>query len=353
MRWQTWIKPLARLWPFGRQEAHSPPALGRGPVDHVIILDGTMSSLNPGDESNAGLTYKLLCSHNSAALSLYYEAGVQWRDWRSTPDVLMGRGINRQIRRAYGYLASRYRAGDRIFLLGYSRGAYAVRSLAGMIDGVGLLKRAHATERNIIQAYRHYQCGQGRLAARDFARAYCHDSAPIEMVGVWDSVKALGLRLPLLWRVSEPAHAFHSHQLGPTIRHGFHALALDETRAAFEPVLWDCPPGHTGRVDQVWFRGTHGDIGGQLSGFHAARPLANIPLVWMLERAAECGLSLPEDWKAQFPTDPTAPSVSTWRYWGKLFLIRKARKPGQTRSERLHPTVQTGDLTLPMADPIA
>ncbi len=353
MRWQTLIKPLARFWPFGRQEAHSPPVLGRGPVDHVIILDGTMSSLTPGDESNAGLTYKLLCGHKSAALSLYYEAGVQWRDWRSTPDVLMGRGINRQIRRAYGYLASRYRSGDRIYLLGYSRGAYAVRSLAGMIDGIGLLKRTHATERNIVQAYRHYQCGQDRPAADSFARAYCHDRAPIEMVGVWDTVKALGLRLPVLWRVSEPAHAFHSHELDPTIRHGFHALALDETRVAFEPVLWECPPGHNGRVEQVWFRGTHGDIGGQLSGFHAARPLANIPLVWMLEQAVDCGLSLPEGWQAQFPTDPAAPSVSTWRHWGKLFLIRKARAPGQTRSERLHPTAQARDLPLPMADPVA
>ena len=353
MRWLNRISPLARLWPFGGQEAHSPPVLGRGSVAHVIILDGTMSSLTPGCESNAGLTYKLLSGHNSAALSLFYEAGVQWRDWRSTPDVLMGRGINRQIRRAYGYLASRYRPGDQIYLLGYSRGAYAVRSLAGMIDTVGLLKRTCATERNIVQAYRHYKGGQGRSAADDFARAFCHDSAPIEMVGVWDTVKALGLRLPLLWRLSEGAHAFHSHELGPTIRHGFHALALDETRVAFEPVLWECPPGHTGRVDQVWFRGTHGDIGGQLSGFHAARPLANIPLVWMLERTEECGLSFPEGWQAQFPTDPLAPSVSTWRHWGKLFLIRKARVPGQTRSERLHPTVQTNDLNVPLADPVA
>ena len=62
---------------------------------------------------------------------------------------MMGRGINRQIRRAYGYLASRYRPGDKIYLFGYSRGAYAVRSLAGVIDRIGLLRPEHATVRHI------------------------------------------------------------------------------------------------------------------------------------------------------------------------------------------------------------
>lgn len=111
----------------------------RGSRTHVIILDGTMSSLEPGYETHAGATYRLCCEMG-AQVSVYYEAGVQWRSWRGTMDVLMGKGINRQIRRAYGYLASRYRPGDLIFLFGYSRGAYAVRSLAGAIDMVGLVK---------------------------------------------------------------------------------------------------------------------------------------------------------------------------------------------------------------------
>ena len=67
-----------------------------------------MSSLEPGQETNAGLTFKLLKEAGRRAnLTLYYEAGIQWRDWKSTLDVMMGRGINRQIERAYGVLASR------------------------------------------------------------------------------------------------------------------------------------------------------------------------------------------------------------------------------------------------------
>ncbi|MBY6115845.1 DUF2235 domain-containing protein [Mameliella alba] len=319
------------------QADHSAYARRRGPVDHVLILDGTMSSLKPGEETNAGLTYLLL--KETGHPSLYYEAGVQWKDWSATTDVALGRGINRQIRRAYGYLASRYREGDRIFLMGYSRGAYAVRSLAGIIDMVGLLRADCATERNIRQIYRLYQYAPGGEAARAFAARTCHPEAPVEMVGVWDTVKALGVRLPLLWRLTESEHEFHNHQLGPSIRHGFHALAHDETRAAYAPVMWDCPPGWAGKVEQVWFRGTHGDIGGQLGGFNEARPLANIPLVWMLERLENCGVALPEGWRTRFPCDANAPSVGTWMGVSKLFILRSPRRVGRDPSESLHPSL--------------
>lgn len=327
-----WVKP--GLW-----SGHSPVVATRGPMIHVIVLDGTMSSLDPGCESNAGLAYQLI-RQCGARVSVYYEAGVQWSEWRHAPDVLMGRGINRQIRRAYGYLASRYRPGDKIFLLGYSRGAYAVRSLGGVIDQVGLLKAENATERNILTAYRHYQSTPGSDAAGAFQRAYCHAHVEIEMIGVWDTVKALGVRLPLLWRWAEQKHAFHSHELGAAVKHGYQALALDETREVFAPVLWSCRGVPNCRVEQVWFRGSHGDIGGQLEHFDAARPLANIPFVWMMEHAERCGLPLPEGWKAQFPMDPTAPSVGTWRGWGKLFLLRKPRIVGEDSSERLHHSVR-------------
>ncbi len=309
-----------------------------------------MSSLEDGFESNAGLAYKLISERSGADLSVYYQAGLQWQDWRDTPAVILGRGMNRQIRRAYGYLACRYRAGDRVFLLGYSRGAFAARSLAGLIDRVGLLTPEHATERNIRLAYRHYQAVTARASALAFARAYCHAEAPIEMVGVWDTVKALGLRLPFLWQWGASAHDFHHHHLAPSVRHGCHALGLDETRKVFTPVMWETDPARAGVLEQVWFRGTHGDVGGQLDGYEAARPLANIPLVWMLERAEARGLPLPAGWQARFPRDPAAPSLGTWRGWGKIFLLRGRRTIGQDPSERLHETAAPRDVRLPPAE---
>ncbi|MDP5361954.1 MAG: DUF2235 domain-containing protein [Paracoccaceae bacterium] len=313
----------------------------RGPATHVVILDGTMSSLEPGHETNAGLTFKLLKEvSRTANLTVYYEAGIQWRDWRGTWGVMTGKGINRQIERAYGVVASRYRPGDQIVLVGYSRGAYAVRSLAGVIDMVGLVKHDCATVRAVRQAYRHYRTGARSIYADDFRRIYCHAEVAVEAVAVWDTVKALGLRLPIIWRWAQATHDFHNHRLGPHIRHGFHALALDERREAYAPVMWDCPEGWPGHMEQVWFRGNHADVGGQVWESPAARPLANIPLVWMLDRLSDCGVPLPADWRGRFAQDVAAPSLGNWHGWAKIFLSRRRRIIGRDRSERLHESVQ-------------
>lgn len=327
-----------RHWLQGalRQEQVSQPS--RGSRTHVVIIDGTMSSLEEGMETNAGRTYRLLCEGGVEG-SVFYEAGLQLTRWQNAPDILMGRGINRQIRRAYGMLASRYRPGDRIFLFGYSRGAYAVRSLAGVIDRVGLLSPNHATVRNIRQAYRHYEAGPESEAAQAFRTQFCQGDVQIEMIGAWDTVKALGIRLPLMSRHSAKQHEFHDHTMRDVVKNGFHALALNERRVAYEPVMWETRHDWDGQLEQVWFRGTHGDIGAQVQGRDDVKPLANIPLVWMLERAEHCGLELPEGWKARFQQNPNAPSVGAWAGWAKIFLYRRARKVGRDASERLHHTV--------------
>lgn len=327
-----------------------PPA--RGQTIHVIIIDGTMSTLEPGDETNAGLTAKLLGEMGSQ-VSLYYEPGLQWSHWRKAGDVIFGRGINRQIRRAYGYLASRYRPGDKVFLFGFSRGAYAVRSLAGIIDRVGLLKADAATERNIRDVYRHYECNPDGDAARIFARNNCHEKAEIEMIGVWDTVKSLGLNMPVLWRLSAPRHAFHNHQLGKSVKRGFHAMARNETRVAYAPVMWDTTKDWDGHLVQMWFRGVHGDIGGHLSGHRMSRSLSNIPLVWMLEQADSCDLPLPEGWKTRFEVDAKAPSMGTFYGFGKWFITRKPRKVGLDPSERVHPSIAEAPPARTLLDRVA
>lgn len=308
----------------------------REPVDHVILLDGTMGSLHPSQMTSIGLIHHLLRGADTRA-SVFYAKGVEWQEWREVSEVIMGWGVERQIRRAYGWLASHYRPGDRIFLIGYSRGAFAARSLAGLIERVGLVRAEHAMERNIRLAWRYYERREPGPPA--FRKKFCHAETPIEMVGVFDTVRGLGLKLPFFWLFTDEARVlFHDHHLGASVRHGFHVLALDETRSVFEPLLWESAESAAGRIEQVWFRGSHADIGGQLGDFEAARPLANIPLVWMLERMERRGFSMPVGWRDLFPTDPNAPSLGTWRAWGKMFLMRAPRVVGRDPSEKIHPS---------------
>lgn len=309
-----------------------------GPVDHVVLLDGTMGSLRADRLTSIGMIYRFL-RRAAPRVSVYYGRGLQWREWHDINDVWFGWGVNTQIERAYGWLSMRYHPGDRIFLIGYSRGAFAARSLAGMIERVGLLRPEHAIERNTRLAWRHYESETPAQILNGFRSSLCHDAVPIEMVGVFDTVQALGVRLPFYWVVSEARVRFHDHHLGQSVHHGYHALALDERRSVLEPLLWDSEGTGAARVEQRWFRGAHGDIGGQLGHFGDARPLANIPLVWMLEKAEGLGLSLPPGWQQEFPRDPGAPSVGTWRGWGKLFWLRAPRVVGRDPSEGLHESV--------------
>jgi uncharacterized protein (DUF2235 family) len=213
----------------------------RPPRNLVFISDGTLSTLEPGVETNAGLLLKLLREVGRRPFQNFgYDPGVQGQGFARWFNAATGQGINLSILHGYAFLASRYRPGDRIFLFGYSRGAYAVRSLAGMIGTVGLLRQDKATERNIRQAFRLYE-GNGTLHGSrvwaEFTAPRCHVEVPIEMLGVWDTVRALGLPYPVLSRLGHLAPEFHNDALGPHIRHGYHALALDEDRTAFTPIL--------------------------------------------------------------------------------------------------------------------
>ena len=160
------------------------------------------------------------------------------------------------------------------------------------------------------------------------------------MVGVWDTVKALGLPYPILTRIAPMATGFHDHTLGPSIKNAFQALALDETRNAYEPILWKCENGWEGQIQQLWFPGTHSDVGGFVEGFQPARPLSNIPLTWMLENAVECGLPLPDNWQSRFPTDPAAKMVGSYAGLSKLFISRSPRKACNTPFDVLHASVE-------------
>lgn len=314
----------------------------RTPRTHIFIIDGTFSRLVEGHETNAGLTYRLLEEiGQTVSQSVGYHPGVQGRGWRKWLNAAAGIGINDAMMEGYATLASRYRPGDRIVLMGYSRGAYAVRSLAGWIGRVGLLKAQHAMQRRVLRSFRYYESLRLSPQGQRFSQRYCRRDVHIEMVGVWDTVSALGLPYPLLNRLAPMVTDFHDDRIGDGVRHAYQALAIDETRAAYDPILWQPRADWPGRMRQMWFPGNHGDVGGHVWRRPAARGLSNIPLVWMLGHLAACGVELPYGWHARFPTDPLAPSVGNWRGSAKLFLFRIRRLVQPGASQQIHPSVRT------------
>ncbi len=303
----------------------------------VVLMDGTFASLTEGRGSSIARIHAMLSGEMGplqGKIDLHYAPGQQWAAWRTLPELVSGATLDRNIRSAYAWLARHWRPENPLYFFGYSRGGVGVCALAEMIARVGLLTPDQATDDALDCAWNIYRyCAGQRLESHR-----CHPEVPIRMVGLLDTVMSLGWRLPFMWTLSEPDFHYAKGQLAPNVEHGVHALALDETRIAFQPILLDGARSDN-RVQQMWFRGCHPDVGGQLGGHETARPLANVPLVWLMSRAQDLGLPLPEDWRRHHPCDHAAPAVGSWHSWGKAFLLRAPRSAGADPSQALHPTV--------------
>jgi len=316
--------------------------------NHVFIIDGTLSRLDDDNcLTHAARLHAMLTGGGTLRRqTLGYDRGVQGAGLSKWVDAAIGRGFNDSVIAGYAALASRYRPGDRVFLFGYSRGAYAVRSIAGMIDRVGLLRREAALERRVKRAFRHYRDGDDTAETRAFRSAHCHARVDIACIGVWDTVKALGLPYPLLSRFFPMATEFHDGTLGRSVGAAYQALAADEDRTAYSPVLWE-RGAWAGSLEQAWFPGAHGDIGGERNCLIPPIPLTNLGFVWMVERAARCGLLVPEGWRAAFPTDARAPMVGARTGINRLFLMRRPRsaRPGHD-GQAAHPSLEARTATV-------
>ena len=333
-------------------QAKDPPV--RPPHTHIYIIDGTLSRLTDGFETNAGLLYKVLMeTSRRVGQSIGYDPGIQAAGMQKWIKVAAGLGINDSIMSGYAALSSRYVPGDSIFLFGYSRGAYAVRSLAGFIGRIGLLRRSDATHRRVERAFRHYEASRVTEAAKAFSKKHCHPEVPIRFLGVWDTVRALGLPYPVLNRLAPMATEFHDHTLGPNVQNAFQALAIDENRSSYAPLPWRVAPDWQGKVKQVWFPGAHPDVGGNVTRRYGSRTLSNIPLIWMMSMAEDCGLTFPRNWRDEFPTNALAPMHGAYNGGAQYFMFRNPRVVGDCSGETVHQSVfdrMKGMKYTPLAD---
>jgi uncharacterized protein (DUF2235 family) len=224
---------------------------------------------------------------------VYYVSGVGAGSYAA--DRLLGGafgfGLAHNVVASYRFLAQNYEPGDEIFIVGFSRGAYTARSVAGMVGRVGLLTKASLVEDKLPAAVKMYEQTDGPHGAfgasvDEFKHDHCH-AAPVDFLGVFDTVGALGV--PGFMR---HAPRFHDVQLGSQIRRARHALAVDETRLKFAPTFWEAPaepagaPTEDARVKQVWFEGAHSDVGGG----YAQTGLSDTALLWMAREAHDAGL---------------------------------------------------------------
>ena len=284
----------------------------------ILLFDGTCNKAQSGgddNETNVEKLYRLL--PKSYRRNVHYEEGVGVKSKEEISGGAFGAGIDERILGAYRFLQSRYADPDvenRLFIFGFSRGAYTARSLSGLVTSCGLLDLSKLKNDDKIwhrveaaeDAYRR------KLSRRQWAKDWAfHGKGPkfkmtIDLVGVWDTVGALGIPddMALLEELaSDPTrHHFHDTDLGDTVIHARHAVAIDERRLDFSPTLWTNldgrPPETTAK--QIWFTGVHGDIGGG----YFLRGLGDITLEWMLTEASEQGLEFRNGAQQQLKPDP-------------------------------------------------
>lgn len=265
----------------------------RRPRRLVVCCDGTWSRADQTHLTNVikvAHAVKPVASDGTDQI-VFYDPGV------GTGNLIdrlfggaLGNGLEQNVRDAYLFLVHNYQVHDELFFFGFSRGAYTVRSLAGMIRNSGLLKKLHAGKfKDAYELYRRHDVHPNSDTAQRFRLDHSYQPF-IKFIGVWDTVGALGVPLEIAWWVRR-RYQLHDVELSKWVRNGYQALSIDDRRKVFEPAVWG-PREKGQRIEQTWFAGCHADVGG---GVPDSR-LSDITLRWMADRAEKHGLELDHEY---------------------------------------------------------
>lgn len=214
-----------------------------------------------------------------------------------------GLGLTRNVKELYTQICRSYRPDDRLYLFGFSRGAFTVRTLAGLVLTCGIVdvrkvRSGRELDRRVDEAWREYRRRYRQYFRPENlaevgeplrAREDVFDDVDIEFIGVWDTVDAVGLPFDHAAQVLDRIYRFRfpDRKLSPRVKKACHALAIDDERHTFHPVLWDEDgERETGRMLQVWFAGAHSNVGGG----YPKQGLSLVSLDWMMSEAEAAGL---------------------------------------------------------------
>jgi uncharacterized protein (DUF2235 family) len=266
----------------------------------VVCCDGTWQELKTEYPSNVVKFAQAVTSvaGDKVPQIVFYDEGVG-TEAKSTKlfGGAFGWGLDKNILDCYRFLSLNYVPGDEIYLLGYSRGAYTVRSLAGFIYNSGLVKRQYLRAiPRAFEIYRDRNIHPDDKEAQLFRKQF-GERVNITLLGCWDTVGALGVPdqvafLPIDDWVNEK-YQFHDTKLSAIIQNALHAVAIDERRKAFDATLMTKSSSAVHlNLKQVWFCGDHGCIGG---GYKTKSGLSDITLLWMIDEIRRSGLKLELD----------------------------------------------------------
>ena len=313
----------------------------------AVFSDGTWRKWGPGANTNVVKLYQTLVEGGEEQL-LRYDPGVGTNFFKLTGGAF-GVGISKNIRDLYTFIVRNQVPGCQLYLFGFSRGAFTVRSLCGMLGSVGIVPKTR--EDAISEAFSVYKSGSRDRMERFAAEIRSSFEFTIKVIGVWDTVGSLGVPQNLLNRLNPFSHRFHDTHLGKDVELAFHAASVDENRTTFKPTLWTPRKGATQNqagqtVRQVWFAGVHSDVGGGYS----EHQLSDLTLRWMIAQLNDhdSGLEFKPrpDWPFGFEPEPNGPQHDERSLLFRLWPPHMRRIPDGSRihtsvKERMD-TIRTG-----------
>ncbi|POS80138.1 hypothetical protein DHEL01_v201474 [Diaporthe helianthi] len=316
-----------------RQSAATAAGPARQKKRLIVCCDGTWMNSDKGWEkgkpqpqsnvTRLARSFNRGCSDGSVQV-INYQSGVGTGSTMADAfsGGAFGNGVAEHVRESYAFICGNYVDGDEIILIGFSRGAFTARSIAGMIGSLGLLTREgmefffpvfkdmqnwqtkkykdpypgipfanKPMGENAAENYRNMLIEKG--LTRVYEGGGFGKLITIKAVAVFDTVGSLGVpsiawmkKLGFDHKTSELR--FYDTKLSDRIENAFHALAMDEPRPPFSPSIWERPASNKGltNLKQVWFPGNHGNVGGGWPD----QGIANMTLAWMMDQLVSIGV---------------------------------------------------------------
>ncbi len=268
----------------------------------VLCSDGTGNSAIKGRGTNVFKLYEALDiqGHKSdptqARQIAFYDdgVGVSSNPIKKLLGDAFGYGFSENIRSLYIQLVRAYESKeDRIFLFGFSRGAFTIRALSGMVQKLGILQSAQFLNKDDLEKavalcwveFSNYLFEGKAINKALLKDLIFFDTIEIDFIGVWDTVGAVGTPFYEIIDILNKSNSFYSQKPG-RVKRACQALSIDDQRMTFRPELWDETDAKPEQIEQVWFAGVHSNVGGG----YPKQGMSLVALDWMMAQAEKSGL---------------------------------------------------------------